>query len=192
MIVETKKRYTGKIIIVLASLALLFGSSYYFYSKPSIDIKDFDKKRDLPFIEDAFKRDMYLLVANPEFSLNFLLEHMSPNKDPEYFGKLNFKILFENDKPAGFTTYYKKKFYEGLIQFIYVNPNFRNKGYAKTLTKYAANSLFNMGVSVVRMATRIENIPAIKAYTKIGFKEVYRDDEFIDFEITKDELKKHL
>ena len=178
-----KKKMFMSLVVALISA---FGASFYFKpSNKNTEIKDFDKQRDTEFVLDGFKRDMYWLVENPEFSTDFMIENMSPNKDPQYFGKLNFKVLFENNKPVGFTTFYKVKFYEGKIQFIYVHPDFRNKGYAKQLVKYATNALFNMGVSIVKLDTRVNNAPAIKAYEKAGFKIVSDDGKFVSMQISK-------
>lgn len=189
MLTENKKGFISKKLLIFTLISTVLGSYLYFSVKSDTEFKDFDKNRDIEFVRQAFNQDMYWLVENPEFSLDFLIEHMSPNRDPEYFGKLNFKVLFEKDKPAGFTTYYKQRFYQGKIQFIYVNPAFRNKGYAKKLTKYAAQELFKMGVSIVVMSARVANTPALKAYTAVGFKEYSRDDQFVELEVTKDQLK---
>jgi len=180
---QTKKNHLLKLLI--AGFLVIGGATGYFLIKSNTEVKTFDKQRDTEFILDAFKRDYYWLVENPEFSVDFMLKHMSPNRDPQYFDKLNIRVIFSGDKPAGFTTYYKKNFYEGQIQFIYVHPDFRNKGYAGKLAKYGINELFKQNAAVVRLVTRVTNLPAIKSYTKVGFKETSRDNKFVDFEIRK-------
>ncbi len=183
-----------KIIIGISVLiALILGtlSFFLFKTETNKEIRNFDKNKDTEFIQNAFKRDYYWLVENPEFSLAFLIEKMSPNKDPEYFGKLNFKILQKDKTPIGFTTYFKKKFYEGKIQFVYVDPEFRGKGYAKKLTRYAIEDLFNKGVEIVKLDTRTTNEPAIKVYQGLGFKEYYRIEPqgIVSFELKKSDYK---
>lgn len=185
------KLTSGKVtLIFLTALALIF-TSYFIIKKPEIEIKNFNKSRDTDFILESFKRDYYWLVENPEFSPQFMIDNISPNKDPKYFGALNIKVLFKNDKPIGFTTYFKKKFYEGKIQFVYVHPEYRCKGYATMLTKYAINDLFKQSVSKIILDTRTTNAPALKAYQRIGFKESYRDDErgIVSFELFKSDYK---
>ncbi len=178
-------------ITVITALVLGILTLFLFKTETNKEIRDFDKSKDIEFIQNAFKRDYYWLVENPEFSLDFLIEKMSPNKDPEYFGKLNFKILQKDNKQIGFTTYFKKKFYEGKIQFVYVDPEFRGKGYAKKLTRYAIEDLFKKGAEIVKLDTRTTNEPAIKVYQGLGFKETYRIEPqgIVSFEIKKSDYK---
>ena len=188
--VVNKKLYISKVAIIIAVMASL-ASCYYFFQKTeqhsSYEIKDFDKTRDAEFIRNSFKgEDLYWLVENPEFDIEYMMDNKAPNRNhPEFVGKLNIKVLFENGKPAGFTTYYKTKFYEGKIQFIYISPAFRNKGYAGKLTKYDVDQLFKQDAKIVKLATRVNNAPAIKVYERVGFKEYSRDNKFIDFVIAK-------
>jgi len=151
---------------------------------PDIEFKDFDKKRDEAFIKYAFKHDHAWLAEDPAFDIDFMMDNKAPNRDhPEYIGKLNIKILFVKGKPAGFTTYYMLNFFEGRIDFIYIHPDFRNKGFGEKLTSYDIDQLFKMDAYIIRMSTRVDNAPAIKIYRRIGFIESSRNDKFIDYTI---------
>lgn len=182
------KLFISKMAIVIAIMASL-GSSYYFFhkveQKQELDLREFDKARDAQFIRDAVARDKYWLVENPDFDFEFMMDTKSPNQyHPEYIGKLKIKVLFVDGKHAGFTTYYKTKFYEGKIQFIYVHPDYRNKGYAGKMVKYDMQKLFADGAHIIKMNTRVDNVPAIKSYERVGFKESGRDQKFIDLVIS--------
>ena len=180
-----------KIGIFLGLLIVCIGIFTFVQKRPEIEISSFNPERDKAFLLNSFKKDYYWLVENPDFSVDFMLQHTSPNKDPQYFGKLNIKVLLKNDKPIGFMTYFLKKFYEGKIQFIYVDSDHRGKGYAGMLTNYAINDLFNKGATIVKLDTRTSNAPAIKVYERLGFKKTTTDEirGIVSFELRKPDFK---
>lgn len=186
------------LLLLFIALALITGVSYYYYKtfdkcelhyvpdSSDIEFRTFDKERDTKFILDAFNPiDYYWLVENPTFSPKFMLEHISPNRDTKYFGKLNIKIGFKNNEPIGFTTYFMENYYKGKIQFVYITPKFRGKGYSHVITKHAIDDLFNKGAKLVWLQTRGTDIPARKAYTRLGFKQTEDDGKFVTFEMKK-------
>ncbi len=172
-------------IVITSTVAIISTLLTYFFvlPKPDLEIKNYSDSRDREFIFDAFKKDEYWLVTYLGFPVDFMLNTMSPRpNDPEYYGKLNIRVLLLKDKPVGFTTYYKKKFYEGQLQFLYVDGQYRGKGYAKKLIEYVIQDLKKQGVSIVKLVTYTNNFAAMKVYTKMGFHESHRDEKLVYFE----------
>lgn len=180
--VSNKKSLALKAFLVLV---LLIGGTFlakYFFYCPELQIQGYKESRDKEFIFGAFKQDLYWLVENPEFDIDYMLNTNSPNKNPKYTGKLTMKILLKNCRPIAFTTYYMKSFYEGQIQFLYVDPEYRGKGYVAKLIEHDFEALKKQGAAIIKLVTRTNNLSAIKAYQKFGFKESGRDDGFVNFE----------
>lgn len=173
-----------KIIFTLpVTLIITFLIYFLMVSKSDLEVKNYCDTRDREFIFDAFKKDEYWLVTYLGFPVDFMLNTMSPRpNDPEYYGKLNIKVLLNKCQPVGFTTYYKKKFYEAQIQFLYVDSKYRGKGYGKKLLEYVLKDLKNKGISIVKLVTYTNNHAAIKVYNKMGFKESHRDDKLVYYE----------
>jgi len=187
-----QKRTTKLIAGIVLTAALVGGVAYYTLA-PRGPIVDFVYDRDAKEMLKLFYDDWYWLFPENEISTNYspeyILKHKAPSKEnymPRYRGKLNIKVLRKDGKLAGFTTYYKKNFYEGWVQFVSVSPDFRRRGYGKMLTEYATQALFDMGMTRVVLNTRTNN-PARRIYERIGFKAFSFDrDEFVLYEITKD------
>src|SRR3990167_1959367 len=192
-----KKFYTR---ITLTLSILLFTSSLVFWRiscyRPAIsngvEIKNFDDSRDRQFILDMFQKNWYWLVENPDFSPEFMMDHMSPNKKPESFGKEQIKVLFKDSQPIGFATYNKEKFYKGYVHFLLIDEKYRGKRYAEQLMRYALNDLFSQGIEKVWLNTRENNKAARTLYERLGFKyfKPYEAPGFVFFEISKDEYEK--
>lgn len=173
----------NKKVIFIGIMIVVIVIFIFLSLRPDLEIKDFDNKRDRSFIKEAFAKDKYWLVAEPElFSEDFMMDTMSPNKNPEYFGKLYIKVLLKEGKPAGFTTYYKKKFYDAQIQFVYVHEEHRGKGYAEKLVKYALDQFKKMNVKIAKIVARKTNYKAITVYKRVDFREVSHEDGFVYFE----------
>ena len=187
-----------KIMAVIFGL-LLLGTGIYFYG-PLISwqqkqehttansiIKAYDQTRDLPAILEIFQKDWYWLIASkPEYSQEFveyMFKNSTPNKDPRYMGKLITKVLYENDQLVGFTSYYMKNFFIGIILFVVVKPEFRGKGYAQQLMKSAIEDLKQQGASLITLVTRTTNESAQKLYKRLGFTASYDQDGFVYFEL---------
>lgn len=152
---------------------------------PQGAIQDYSEKRDKEMIVRAFQNDFYWLSANPDFDVIHMLTTHSPNKEPEYQGALNIKVLVDHGKPAAFVTYYKRSFYEGLLLFLYVSNDFRGKGYGQKLVRYTIDELFDQGCTLVRLVTRTTNTWARAIYKKMGFQEFERTDGFVDYLMTR-------
>jgi ribosomal-protein-alanine N-acetyltransferase len=60
---------------------------------------------------------------------------------------------------------------EGYITNIAVHPNFRKKGLATALVRLLDSYAKNNGLSMLTLEVRQKNSPAIKIYSKAGFKQ---------------------
>ena len=127
-----------------------------------------------------FKQYWYLLISSPDFDVDFVFSHRAPNKrEPQYFGKMDIKVLFQGNDPVGFVTYYLKSPHQGEILFLVVGEAFRGKRYGEVLLKHAFDALQKRGARVVKLVTRVENLAAQKLYVRMGFKEVERKYGFV-------------
>ena len=183
---------TKKLIKITAILlALSFGgyAFYYYFPQPSVVqttdlIQDYNAARDTQEILDIFKQDRYWLLSSPDYSPEHMLQTSSPNKDDaRYFGKLSIKVLREADKFVGFVAYYMKNFFIGTVLFLDVKPEFRGKGYAQQLMRYAIEQLKKKGASIVTLVTRSENHSAQAVYKKMGFVQTLEEDGYVYFDL---------
>ena len=177
---------------LLATFALIGGIAYYGLTSRD-SIVHFVPERDTKAMLKIFYDDWYWLFPGPDYSPEYILKYRSPGQESgyhRYMGKLQIKVLRDGGKLAGFTTYYKKNFYEGQVQFVAVSPDFRRKGYGRLLTDYAVKGLFGMGCRKVSLLTRLNNKGARRLYEKIGFKEAWRDEDgFIYYSIVPSNFK---
>ncbi len=174
-----KKIIIGAILIG-AAVGGFYGYRYFYHARSGII--DFVEIRDTPFIIESFQRDWYWLIEGNDYDVAYMLANRASSKRPSHKGNFTIKVAYEDDKPVGFVIYMQKKFYHGHIRFIYVNPEFRSKGWSDKLLDYAVQDLIKRGSSKIDLTTRTSNSAAIKLYLRHGFKEVRRDDGFVDFE----------
>ncbi len=183
------------VAVLVAALGLMGGIAYYSKSCAAVEgqIIDFNESRDTKAMLKIFYDDWYWLFPGSDYSPEYILKYRSPGAASyytRYFGKLNIKVLRQNNTVAGFTTYYQENFYNGEIQFVAVSKDFRRKGYGKLLTEYAVKDLFKMGVKKVSLCTRLNNEGARRIYEKVGFKEIHRDEDgFIYYSIFPENFK---
>lgn len=176
---------------VAAVLILLsFGASifYYYAPQPLVEqisqISDFQDTRDTQDLLKIFETDRYWLISSEDYDPLHALQTRSPNKrDSKYFGKLHIKVLRENDQLVGFVAYYMKNFFIGQLLFLAVKPEFRGKGYAQKLMKYAVDDMKKQGASIITLVTRTSNVSAQAVYKKLGFTQTYEEDGFVYFEL---------
>ena len=188
---NVKNRYLK--IIAGASLALvLAGSIFYFRQSSQGPVVDFVYERDVQAVLKIFHDNWYWLFPGPDYSPEYILKHRSPGQEPSraaHRGKLNIKVMRENNEVTGFTTYYKENFYIGRLQFVAVSSAFRKRGYGRLLTEYAIRQLFSMDCRKVVLQTRTNNHKAMRIYERLGFKETSRDDEFISYAISRKDFE---
>lgn len=145
-------------------------------------IDDYRPDRDRDFIMHLFKQNWSWLVADNNYSVEFMLD----NRASQQFGMggdLILKVGVVGEKPVGFVAYHKLTFYKGRILFLCVDEQERKKGYAEKLLRYALEQLKAEGHSIAQLVTRTTNIRAQSLYRKVGMKETSRDQDFVHFEI---------
>lgn len=182
---KNRYQFLKKIVFITGLLAVLgVGGLYYYYNQQQnpVTILEFNELRDTQFILDSFKRDWHWLVEGFDFSPEKMLRNRKSLKKAGY--EEIIKVAYQGEKPVGFVTYYQKNFYLGKIHFIDINPAFRSKGWSYKLLDYAIKDLAKKGITKIELVTRTTNYPAQKLYTRYGFKEIRRDDGFVNFEYT--------
>lgn len=178
-----------KIAAIILALSFAGTTLYYYLPQKSVAVStqgivDFKEARDTQEILDIFKQDRYWLLSSPDYSPEHMLATKSPNKtDERYFGKLAIKVLREKDTLAGFVAYYMKNFFIGTVLFLDVKPEFRGKGYAQQLMRYALDQLKAQGASIVTLVTRTENHAAQAVYKKMGFSKTLEEDGYVYFDL---------
>jgi ribosomal protein S18 acetylase RimI-like enzyme len=180
---KNKQHFIKKIVLVVGLLGIISVGSALYYSyhqQETGTILDFNEFRDAPFILDSFNRDWHWLIEGFDFSPERMLRERTSSKKNGY--EEIIKVGYEGKKPTGFIIYHLKSFYLGKIHFIDVDPAFRSKGWSDKLLDYAIKDFIKRGVTKVELVTRTTNYPAQKLYTRYGFKEIKREDGFVNYE----------
>jgi len=165
-------------ILTVVGTTVLYKKIYY-----ENNIQDYKPSRDREFILNLFKNNWYWLTANDSLKPEKILDSLSLfYPDGSHKADITIKVNLENNQPTGFIAYYKKKLYQGYVQFMAVDEKYRGKGYAQKLLSYAIEDLKNRDCIKVRMLTRMSNLPARAVYTKLGFKKRWSNEEFIEYE----------
>lgn len=178
-----------KIIALAVSLTLVGAAGYYYYTPtPAPLISDsvipFDYARDAAHIKQTFIDDKYWLLSSEDYDVEHMLSKRSPNKrEQRYSGKLNIRVLYEDNQFVGFIAYYLKNFFLGQILFVDVKNEFRGKGYAQKLVKYAIEDMKKEGATMITLVTRTSNSSAQAVYKKLGFGVSFEEDGFVYFEL---------
>ena len=182
----TKKNWwrkaAGLIGVVAGALILVLLVGRGSGSSEGATVSEMNDARDLAQILSLFERNRYWLTATPNFPAEFSFRTRSPNEYPAYRGALTVKVLRDNGNLFGFVSYYMKAPGEGYILFLGVDEKYRGKRYADQLMLHAMEDLIGRGVRRIELITRPTNIAAQKVYRRLGFREVWRDHMFVDFE----------
>ncbi len=181
-----KKNYSQIMYIAIFFLAIISPILWFQYVNKSQNfiegVSDYEPT-DKPEAVKFFNEDHYLLSRSDLYDMHHLFDTRSPNLFlPEYFGKVSIKVVRENDKLAGWISYYKKNQYEGIIHILVVGKKYRKKGYAKKLIKTAEQDLGDRGIVKIKIAVRLCNDAALKLYEYMGYKKVNFDDSFAFYE----------
>lgn len=170
-------------------IGLLVSGGYWFFY-PQGSIVDYNASRDEAFIRKTIQDEWFWLIAdNFNFSTDEMLATMSPPfPGAKHKGKLIIKVLLDNGKPQGFTSYFMDKFYQGRFQFLAVTSSARRKGYGKQLFTYAIQDMFNRGAEQIVLMTRLIN-PARKLYESAGFVPTEQNDPYINYKVTRATFK---
>jgi ribosomal protein S18 acetylase RimI-like enzyme len=181
------KRIFHKIVIVLGLIGTV-GAATWFYAwqQPTL-IYDVNLEQDTQPILAIFATDSYWLDAGydeTQDKYRRMLKYGYVNDNPTYPNRLKFKVLRDKGLLIGFTAYYKTAPTVGKILFVAVRSDMRGKRYGEVLMNTAMQELRHLGAKRIELTTRVSNTAAQKLYTRIGFKETARDDEYVHFAYT--------
>ncbi len=171
MNMKFKNTYIYVFLIIIFGLIFLFLKNYKAPIINGVRLVNFEEKRDRLFIKQVINDDYDWLVNYPNFDVDFMIDNKVPSKERmEHLGKLNIKVLVDNEKPVGFLTYHPKNFRTAWIQFLAISKEARGKGYAKRILEDIFAELKEKGFENVQLLTRTNNERARNLYEKMGFE----------------------
>lgn len=91
--------------------------------------------------------------------------------------KVDFFLLFVNKQPAacgGIKTYLDY----AEVKRMYVRPNYRKLGLARTLPAHLERHALGLGLSVLRLETGIHQLDAIALYERLDYYKIYPFGEY--------------
>jgi len=147
-----------------------------------VNIVEFEKEdiENKKIISSLMSDSLILEYGNPpnEGYLDELLNY--------YFGREDTKIFFllDNNIFAGFIWLIKSedvvtsKFFTCIL-YLYVDENFRGKGYSKILMNKAKEYCKSIEITQLRLAVRHNNPVAIDLYNNLGYK-TYKHEMLLD------------
>jgi len=157
---------------ILLSAGALYYSTMYTQMACIVDgVEEYDSSKDRQQIIDLFNADHYWLTVNDQDDIGYKLDTHSPNQyESQYFGKMAIKVIREDNQVAAWTAYYMRSAYEGKLLFMDVHKDYRKKGYARRLMRFAECDLKRHGAYRMCLGTRTSNKAAQIAYERMGYK----------------------
>ncbi len=139
-------------------------------------ICDFDPARDTEEVLEIFKDNWHWLMPDEEedFSEKLALDLLINGESEEF--RPYVKVLREQNKLVGFTSYYMENEQLGHVEFLAVDQKSRCKGFGEELIRYAIKDLGSMGANCVELDTIARNVPAQQLYKKVGFDKIDFDE----------------
>tara|TARA_Y100000588_G_C14254452_1_gene924833 strand:+ start:665 stop:1237 length:573 start_codon:yes stop_codon:yes gene_type:complete len=180
----------GKKIISIVFIVVI---GVFFYRQQQLDgICDMNYERDFSAIENLFHKgdNWYWMISDYSRKVGFSLEFMLKNKTSSQHLKLHdliTKVLYVEGKLAGFIGYYPKSPYTWQFLFLLVDQDFRGKGFAKQLLKYAVDDMVHRGAIKIDLVTRVDNARSQGLYQKFGFKKTGETEEHVLMAWRKDQ-----
>lgn len=80
-----------------------------------------------------------------------------------------FKIVYENNKPISYIEYIKEN-NKVFLSKLYVDSNYRNKGYGKYMLDDCINYAKNNNINTIYLTVNKYNTPSINIYKHLNFK----------------------
>lgn len=177
--------FIKKLLIAVAITCGLGGVGYlayrHQYTQQYQSIIEFDEARDTQEILDLFEQNWYWLVADDDYSPEFMLKYRAPKQDVIWAGRMHIKVLREHDQFIGFIAYYMKANNVWFLNFLAIKPEFRGKRYADRLMRYALDDMRAMGAARVDLITRPSNTSAQKVYNRNGFELTDQEGDYVFF-----------
>jgi len=162
--------------------ALCIGIGGYYVATHYYGITPY-QPQDEQALTDIVRTDWYWLVSedSTDFSTEYMFAHRAAV--PSYpDNSLNIYVYRMHGKPVGFVTYYRDKGCRGRVQFLAVDREHRQKGYARKLLTFALEDALCHGMCIVELVTRVSNHSAQRLYRKLGFKQTWQAEGFVGFE----------
>lgn len=134
---------------------------------------------------------------NPE-CIKLVRRHLHVNRDflllsdfevEVYFSKIDNLSIFEKyyigNNIAGFVSFYcnNEESKEAFITMVLVDKNYRGMGIAQKLIIEVIDIIKEQGFLKCGLEVKVDNLNAIKLYSKIGFTENYRKGDIITMSI---------
>ncbi len=94
---------------------------------------------------------------------------VSPGEAKELLSNLTYYGIFINDELVSIANTYVRTKELWLVGSVYTKPEFRGRGYAKAVTSAVTEVAIKAGAKAA-LHVREGNIPAIKAYERIGYR----------------------
>ncbi len=169
-------RNIKRIILISLITAVIVATAgwFLFVRQTGPQIIEFDINRDGKDIMAIYERDWDWLIPGDRnsFSPELMMAYRAPQQNPMYAGRLKIKVMRdENDKLIGFVAWFMKNADVGFLNFLDVNPEYRGKGYAEKLVRYAMDQMIKGGAKKLTMVTYTHNARARKFYNRIGWRE---------------------
>ncbi len=167
------------IFIVLFSCVIASSAWFLFREHSRLGIVDFDIKRDGEAMMAIFDRDWDWLIpgGRDTFSPELMMAYRAPMQNPMYAGRLKIKVMRDGNSFIGFVAWYMKDQKTGFLNFVDVNPEYRGKGHAEKLLRYAMDEMIKEGAKKLTMVTWPHNFRARKLYERLGWKLVKEEHQ---------------
>ena len=151
-------------------LYLFFTITWSIHAEPLIT--DFNSNSDSEQVETLVKAEWPKLFLQPKYDqmvINKMFYHRHPGNIVYQEKILTIKILRDNDKVAGFITYYQPNLTTGSIELLAIDKEYRGKGYGKKLIEYVINECTAKGLEKVQLYVYPTNQHALAIYKHLGF-----------------------
>lgn len=188
--IDSKTVLKSGLVLLMISIGLAV--SHYHCKATHSRIESFVYEQDAQDVIELFRQDNEWLTTRTfdASHVDWTLKTHSPNEyEPEYQGMMNIDVIRDQNRVAGFVTYYFMSPIVGRILFLEIGKEFRCRGYGELLVRHAIQYFFNKGISLVQLLTRETNYPAQRLYTRVGFQEISRSQGFIYYAITPQTLQ---
>lgn len=138
----------------------------------NINIDNYNYLRDCSEIVGLIREEWSKLFLQPSYDdkmINKMLVKNRPFSIAYQDKQLHIRVLRDEDKIAGFATYYYPAPTVGHIELLAINKQFRSKGLGKKLIEYVTTEMAKQGVKTLQLYVYPTNPEAIKFYTHLGF-----------------------
>ena len=173
-----------KLFLLITILSL--GMHIIFASEHDYEIVDYNASRDKSDVELMFSNDWQWLGMDSSVDLH-VIEKLNLEWE-------SIKVVRTKEKTVGFVSYnYPSRVFKenrhdfqcGIIYYLVVDKNYRNRGYASQLLKVAIDEMIENQVNKVTLRVHKENITALALYeNKCGFQ--IEHDPYVDLKLNLD------